>query len=98
MNAKEYLEMAIEDVILLKGTSGLNLAYLCSELGNVNFELNDFKSAKKSYGEALNVPNVSMMGRPNVMINLGNVHFKQKDMPHALSYYDGETAIIMILP
>ena len=96
VNAKKYLEMAIEDVILLKATSDLNLAYLCNDLGNVNFELNDFESAKKNYGQALRIQNLSLMGRSNVMFNLGNVHFKQKDLQQALSYYDGKAAIIIL--
>ena len=97
VNAKKYLEMAIEDVILLKGESDLKVAHLCNDLGNVNFELNDFKCAQKSYREALRVQNLSLMGRANVIFNLGNVHFKQNDMHQASTYYDGKPVMIMIL-
>mmetsp|Transcript_23487 Transcript_23487/g.36201 ORF Transcript_23487/g.36201 Transcript_23487/m.36201 type:complete len:683 (-) Transcript_23487:81-2129(-) len=87
-NAKKYLEMAIQDVVSAKGGSDVKVAFLCNDLGNVNFELSDYAGAQKSYAEALKVQNLSLTGRANVMFNLGNVHFKIRDMHQALYHYD----------
>eukprot|EP00814_Leptocylindrus_danicus_P016127 CAMPEP_0116032382 /NCGR_PEP_ID=MMETSP0321-20121206/18132_1 /TAXON_ID=163516 /ORGANISM="Leptocylindrus danicus var. danicus, Strain B650" /LENGTH=683 /DNA_ID=CAMNT_0003507799 /DNA_START=348 /DNA_END=2399 /DNA_ORIENTATION=+ len=87
-NAKKYLEMAIKDVVSAEGESDVKVSFLCNDLGNVNFELNDYAGAKQSYADALKVQNLSLTGRANVMFNLGNVHFKIRDMHQALHHYN----------